>query len=84
LEAILPFTVIIHVLNEEPVVGEIEELPAAGDTMVAVRNPRKMDGKDLHYLADKVVTVYWPVSRLNFLEIISGREEEEIIGFVRE
>ena len=80
----MPYTVILHVLNEEPVVGEIEELPAPNDALVAVRNPRRIDGKDLHYLADKVVTVYWPVTRLNFLEVISSREEEEIIGFVRE
>lgn len=80
----MSFTLIIHVMNEEPVVGEVEELPASGDNLIAVRNPRRLDGKDIPYLADNVTTVYWPVSRINFVEIISGREEEEIIGFVRE
>lgn len=80
----MAFTLILHVLNEEPVVGEVEELPLPTDNLIAVRNPRRLDGKDLPYLADNVTTVYWPIIRLNFFEIISGREEEEIIGFVRE
>ncbi len=80
----MPFTLILHVVNEEPVIGEVEELPLPGDNLIAIRNPRRLDGKDVPYLADNVTTVYWPTSRLNFVEIISGREEEEIIGFVRE
>ncbi len=80
----MSYTLILHVMNEEPVVGEVEELPSPGDSLISVRNPRRLDGKDLPYLADNVTTVFWPVSRLNFIEIISGREEEEIIGFVRE
>lgn len=80
----MAFTLILHVMNEEPVVGEVEDLPLPGDNLIAVRNPRRLDGKDLPYLADNVTTVYWPVLRLNFIEIMSGREEEEIIGFVRE
>jgi len=52
--------------------------------MVVVKNPRRMDGKDLHYLAENVLTVYWPIERINFIEVLSEGEEEEIIGFVRE
>lgn len=80
----MAFTLILHVMNEEPVVGEVDDLPLPGDNLIAIRNPRRLDGKDLPYLADNVTTVYWPVLRLNFIEIISGREDEEIIGFVRE
>lgn len=80
----MPFTVVLHIQNEAPVVGEIEELPALTDQLIAVNNPRSKEGKDLHYLDEGVVTVYWPVIRINFIEIVSGREEEEIISFVRE
>jgi hypothetical protein len=52
--------------------------------MITVTNPRRMDGKDLHYLTENVVTVMWPIHRLNFIEILPTKEEEEIIGFVRE
>jgi hypothetical protein len=64
--------------------GEVEELPKLTDTMVKVSNPRQRDGKDLIFLQHNVVTVYWPISQLNFIEILPGEEEEEIISFVRE
>jgi len=43
-----------------------------------------LDGKDLIYLAENVVTVYWPLDRVNFIEVMPTEAEEAIIGFVRE
>ncbi|UYN90318.1 MAG: hypothetical protein KIT08_03545 [Anaerolineales bacterium] len=80
----MPHTVLIHLHNEDPVVGEIEELPTPTDTMLRVMNPRKRDGKDLHYLQNDVTTVYWPWTRISFVEILPSGGEDEIIGFVRE
>lgn len=80
----MSYTVVLHIQNESPVVGEIEEMPAMTDQLIAVNNPRTKDGKDLQYLDEGVLKVYWPVSRINFIEIVSGRDEEEIISFVRE
>jgi len=75
---------VLHIQNTDPVVGEVEEIPTPNDNMVVLRNPRRMDGKDLHFLNENVVTVIWPVERLNFIEVLSGEEQEDIIGFVRE
>jgi len=80
----VPFTIVLHIQNTDPVVGEVEEIPTPADNLVILRNPRRMDGKDLHFLNENVVTVIWPVERLNFIEVLSGEEQEEIIGFVRE
>jgi hypothetical protein len=80
----MSFTIVIHLMNEDPVVGEIENLPTPTDSIITVNNPRRLDGKDLPYLADNVLTVAWPFHRINFIEVLSTREEEEIIGFVRE
>lgn len=80
----MPFTIVLHIQNTDPVVGEVEEIPTPTDNMVVLRNPRRMDGKDLHFLNENVVTVIWPVERLNFIEVLSGEEQEDIIGFVRE
>ncbi len=77
-------TIIIHMLNEDPVMGEIDELPTPSDSLLIVKNPRRKDGKDLTYLDQSVTTVLWPVSRVNFVEIIPTGSEEEIISFVRE
>ncbi len=77
-------TVILHIKNTEAVVAEVDDLPQPTDLVITVKNPRSMDGKDLHYLMDKVVTVIWPINTLNFIEVLPSEEDEQIIGFVRE
>jgi hypothetical protein len=71
-------------MNEDPVLGEIEKIPAATDTLILVKNPRQRDGKDLRYLEVSVNQVIWPVTRVNFIEILPSEDEEEIITHVRE
>jgi len=80
----VPYTLILHIHNADPIVGEVEEVPETTDTMVIITNPRMRDGKDVPYLAENVITVLWPIDKIHFIEILSGKEEEEIIGFVRE
>lgn len=80
----MSYKVILHLLNAEPVLADIDELPSTTDVTIVVRNPRHTDGKDLVYLAENVAQVYWPIERLNFIEILSNEEEENIFGFVRE
>lgn len=77
-------TLILHIVNEDPVVGEVDALPSPADNLVILKNPRKRDGKDLHYLEPNVTMVIWPMSRITFIEILPTSEEEEIITFVRE
>lgn len=77
-------TILLHLPNEEPVVGEVDELPAPTDLMITLKNPRRRDGKDLHYLEPNVTTVIFPLSRVTLIEVLPTEEEEEIIGFVRE
>jgi hypothetical protein len=78
------FTVLIHLQNEDPILGEVGDLPALTDTMVLVKNPRRKDGKDIHYLDPQVSQVYWPLTRITFIEVMPSGEEDEIISFVRE
>ena len=80
----MPYTLVLHIANSDPVVGEVESLPSLADNLIMLSNPRKMDGKDLHYLADNVVTVFWPIDKLNFIEVLPGEEDEEIVAFYRE
>lgn len=80
----MPLTVLIHINNEDSVVGEIEEMPAPTDLTITVQNPRKRDGKDLHYLQSDVTTVVWPWSRISFIEVLPSGTEDQVIGFVRE
>jgi hypothetical protein len=77
-------TLLIHLINEDPVLGEVEALPAVTDVMISIKNPRRRDGKDLHYLEPNVSTIIFPIYRINFVEIMPTGEEEAIVTFVRE
>ena len=78
-------TVILHISNEEAIVAEVEKLPEPTDQVVLVNNPRRRDGKDLHYLEDEVTSMIIPWHRINFVEIMPSAEElEEVITIVRE
>lgn len=77
-------TILIHISNEDPILGEVESLPTTTDQSVKVKNPRRRDGKDLHYLQANVTEVIWPMTRISFIELIPGDQEDQIIGFVRE
>lgn len=76
--------VLLHLSGEEPIAGEVEELPKASDTVVTVTNPRRRDGKDLHYIDSRATKVIWPLGRISFIEVLSGEEAEQIVSFVRE
>jgi hypothetical protein len=80
----MAYTVLIHLSGEDAVVGEIEAIPAPSDTSISLNNPRRRDGKDLAFIQGNVVTVVWPMHRINFIEILPTAEEENIIGPVRE
>jgi len=77
-------TVIIHIPNEDAVLGEIDNLPSQTDQLIIVKNPRRRDGKDMQNIELNVTTVIWPINRVNFIEVLPSGEEEEIISFVRE
>ncbi len=80
----MPVTLLVHLVGEDPIIGETEELPTATDTTITVNNPRRRDGKDLPYVQGNVVTVVWPMHRVNFIEVMPTAEEERLIGAVRE
>ncbi len=77
-------TVIVHIFNDDPVVCEIDQIPAPTDALLIAQNPRLRDGKTLSYLERDVSKVIWPIHRINFIEIVSSEGEEDIITFVRE
>ena len=76
--------ILLHISGEEPIAGEVEEMPKPTDTMIIVTNPRRRDGKDIHYIDSRAVKVIWPIDKVSFLEVLGGEEAEEIISFVRE
>ncbi|MBI5829085.1 MAG: hypothetical protein HZB20_06000 [Chloroflexi bacterium] len=80
----MAITVLLHINNEDPVLTEIEALPSPADVTIICKNPRRRDGKDLIYLLANVTTVIWPMSRMNFIEVMPAEDEEKVITHVRE
>ena len=80
----MAYQVIIHVANEEPILAEVDTMPATTDTLIVALNPRQRDGKDLRQLAPNVTTAIWPMTRVTLIEIMPSSEEEMVVGPVRE
>jgi hypothetical protein len=80
----MSYTVLIHVLNEEAVVGEIDELPNPSDQVLIVNHIRYRDGRNVSYVLPETDIVIYPWIRIHCVEIMPGEEKEEIIGIVRE
>lgn len=78
------FSVIVHINNEEPVLGEVETLPAENATIVILQNPRRRDGQDVHYIDEETNTVIFPFHRVNFIQVMPSAEADDVLGFVRE
>jgi hypothetical protein len=79
----MAISIIVHISDEDPVLGEVEELPDVTHFLVRISNPRRIDGKELHYINPGVSEIIWPMHRISFIELMPS-EEDEIIGFVRE
>ena len=80
----MAYTIILHIIGETSILGELDELPKPADTILIVNNPRLRDGKDIHYLEHNVVKVIWPIDKIGLIEVLESQEEESLIGFVRE
>jgi hypothetical protein len=79
----MAMTVIVHVMGEDPFVAEVEELPQPSDQSLTLQNPRRRDNKPLHYLERETISMILPMHRVNFIEITSSQDTEEVDLFFR-
>lgn len=76
--------VIIHLHNEDPILAEIEELPDPTHQSVLVYNPRRRDGRSLHYITEGARAFLFPWTRISFIEIMGEEEAKEVVEFFRD
>jgi hypothetical protein len=77
--------VIVHLVDEDPVVAELERLPDPGDNYIRVLDPRREDGKPIQYLKESSAAVLFPMHRVSSIEIFAEEmAKEEEITFYRE
>jgi len=77
-------TVVVHILNEDPILADMQDLPEPSASIIIIQNPRLRDGKAVSYLNSATEKVIWPLHRINFLEVLQVEEEDDIISHVRE
>lgn len=77
-------TVLVHIMNEDPIVLDVDDLPDPTDQYLIGMNPRYRDGKDVSYVMTDVTTILFPWHRITFVEILPSEEDERITGIVRE
>lgn len=80
----MAYTVLVHILNEESVVGEIERVPEPTDQVLIIHNVRYRDGRDVTYVLPETDTVIYPWQRIHCVEILPSGDEEEVVSFIRE
>jgi len=80
----MPYTLLVHMENEDAVVGEVEELPDPNAQYITLRSPRLRDGREVTYLLAETNVVLYPWSRVHSVEILPTEEDEQIVTFIRE
>lgn len=77
-------TLFLHLNNEDPLLVETERLPEPTDTCIIGLHPRRRDNKEVHFILPEVTKVIFPMSRINFIEVMPTAEDEDLfLPFVR-
>ena len=80
----MSYTVLLHIQNEDAVIGEMEALPDPTAQFLKVDRPRLRDGREVPYFLAETNTVIYPWHRIHSLEILPQDGEDKIVTFVRE
>ncbi len=76
--------VLLHLINEDLILGEVDQLPNPGDQFMIVHNARRPDGSQIAALQEDVSTILVPWHQIKMVQILPVTGIEEVIGFVRE
>lgn len=73
------YNIIIHLVSGEPIEGEIDELPNAQATHIALKNPHKRSNRDLDWIDHRTNTLLVSFTHIVSVEVVLARTEQEII-----
>ncbi len=80
----MSYTVLLHIQNEDAVIGEMETLPDSTSQFLMVDRPRLRDGREVPYFLAETNTAIYPWHRIHSIEILPQEGDEKIVTFVRE
>src|SRR3954469_3777411 len=65
---------VIHPLSDQPLVVDIDELPAPGDVSIVCRNVRTIDNKRPKFIDRRDSSFVFPLNSIRFVEVYSESE----------
>lgn len=80
----MSYTLLLHIQNEDAVIGEMEELPDSSSQFLMITRPRLRDGREVPYFLAETNTVIYPWHRIHSIEILPQEGDEKIVTFIRE
>jgi hypothetical protein len=70
-------TLQVHIVNQEPIKLDVEELPSLSDVAIIGSNPRDRTEREVNWIDDGVNTIIIPWSRISLIQILPDRDAEE-------
>ncbi|MEX2183153.1 MAG: hypothetical protein WEC14_01795 [Chloroflexota bacterium] len=61
---------VLHIMNEQPMLADLYEMPAAGDVGLRCTNLRTLNGKRPVFVDDSMSVFFFPYLHLRFVEIL--------------
>jgi hypothetical protein len=76
---------LIHIMSEDSVLCELDEMPDPTHAFLRVRNMTRKDGKKLDMIDERATSVAYPWSRITYVEFFNEESAREVVmGFFRE
>lgn len=61
---------VLHIMNEQPMLADLFEMPAPGDLVLRCTNLRSMNGKRPVFVDDSMSVFFFPYLHLRFVELL--------------
>jgi hypothetical protein len=76
----MAMSVIVHLVGEDAILADLDELPPLQANYVVLRNIRKKDGKPLAYVAEGATSFIYPWTRITFIEAMGEAKSTAAAG----
>ncbi|MGK2850749.1 MAG: hypothetical protein ACSLFN_07555 [Candidatus Limnocylindrales bacterium] len=61
---------VLHIMNEQPMLADLFEMPTPGDVVLRCTNLRTMNGKRPVFVDDSMSVFFFPYLNLRFVELM--------------
>lgn len=69
-------SLLLHIANSEPIKVDVDEMPTPQDVVVVGKNPRERSDKEMSIFDEGVITVIFPMHRINFIQVLPSPDDE--------